>query len=220
MLVELRADLETAQSPMVISGNVGPRGDGYRPDERMTAEEAAEYHSAQIAVFKDSEADMVSAFTLTYADEAIGIVQAAQKVGMPVVISFTAETDGRLPIGQTLREAVEMVDAATGNAPAYFMINCAHPIHLEGALTAGEAWTRRIRGLRANSSTRSHAELDEATELDEGNPHELGRRYRELRQKLPQITILGGCCGTDHRHVEAIADACAGHDYARTVRAA
>jgi S-methylmethionine-dependent homocysteine/selenocysteine methylase len=208
LLVDLRSELETAESPMVISGNIGPRGDGYRPDARMTADQAADYHSEQIAVLAATEADFASAFTLNYPEEAIGVAAAASAVGVPVVISFTVETDGRLPTGHTLRQAIEMVDASTGNAPVYFMANCAHPTHLEQAWAAGEAWTRRIRGLRANASALSHAELDAATELDAGNPHEFARQYRDIRAKLPQITILGGCCGTDHRHVEAVAHSC------------
>jgi S-methylmethionine-dependent homocysteine/selenocysteine methylase len=128
---------------------------------------------------------------------------------MPVAISFTVETDGRLPTGPSLREAIEQVDDATQAWPAYYMINCAHPTHFERVLAPGEAWTMRIRALRANSSAKSHAELDESTELDEGNPAELAAQYRELVARLPQINVLGGCCGTDARHVREIAAACA-----------
>jgi S-methylmethionine-dependent homocysteine/selenocysteine methylase len=145
---------------------------------------------------------------MTYPAEAIGITRAAQAAGMPVVISFTVETDGRLPGGQTLGEAVEQVDAATARAPAYYMINCAHPTHFAGSLVAGEAWVDRIRGLRANASTKSHKELDEATELDAGDPAQLAREHRELKSRLPKLNVLGGCCGTDHRHVEEICKAC------------
>ena len=145
---------------------------------------------------------------MNYVEEPIGIARAAKAAGMPVVISFTLETDGRLPTGQTLKDAIVEIDAETGKAPAYYMINCAHPTHFEGALEAGEAWIKRLRGLRANASTRSHAELDQATDLDAGNPVELGRQYAELRRKLRHVTVLGGCCGTDFRHVEQICFAC------------
>jgi S-methylmethionine-dependent homocysteine/selenocysteine methylase len=154
------------------------------------------------------EADLVTAITMTYAAEAIGLTRAALAAQMPVVISFTVETDGRLPTGQTLQEAIEQVDDATGRGPEYYMINCAHPTHFVGALTAGEPWLDRIRGVRANASTKSHAELDEAAELDDGHPEDLGRQYRELKGKLPQLNVMGGCCGTDHRHVEATCHAC------------
>jgi S-methylmethionine-dependent homocysteine/selenocysteine methylase len=123
--------------------------------------------------------------------------------------SFTVDTDGRLPTGQTLGDAVAEVDAATGGAPAYYMINCAHPTHFDGALAARARWVDRMRGLRANASTRSHAELNESTELDVGNPAELGAQYAALRRRLPRLNVMGGCCGTDDRHMAAIAEACA-----------
>ena len=150
---------------------------------------------------------MVAALTMTYAEEAIGIARAAADVGLPAAISFTVETDGRLPSGQPLGEAIEQVDEETGGAPAYYMVNCAHPTHFEGALAAGEPWLERVLGVRANASMRSHAELDEADELDEGDPGELAAGYLRLGEKLPRLSVLGGCCGTDHRHVEAIRDA-------------
>jgi S-methylmethionine-dependent homocysteine/selenocysteine methylase len=208
LLDDLRRLFESERSPMVISGCVGPRGDGYRVENAMTAEAAQAYHAKQVDVFALTSADMVTAITMTYAEEAIGVTKAAQAVGMPVAISFTVETDGRLPSGQSLKDAIQAVDAATGKGPAYYMINCAHPDHFEDALKAGEGWVKRIRGLRANASRMSHAELDEATVLDDGNPTELGRQYRDLRTRLPQITVMGGCCGTDHRHIEAICHAC------------
>ena len=169
----------------------------------MSAEEAEEYHSTQIKTFSETEADMVTAITMNYVEEAIGIAQAAKAFGMPVAISFTVETDGKLPTGQTLKDAIESVDEATGNYPAYFMINCAHPTHFESVLNS-ESWTKRIRGIRANSSTKSHEELDESVELDEGNPSELGLQYQQLSGKLKNLNVLGGCCGTDHRHIEEI----------------
>ncbi len=208
LLAELRARHETAQTPIVISGNIGPRGDGYRVDAAMSVREAEAYHRFQVELFRDSAADMVSAFTINYVEEAIGIVRATHAAGMPAVISFTVETDGRLPSGQTLRDAVEQVDRETGNAPAYYMLNCAHPAHFQDALRRGETWTARLRGLRANASMRSHAELDAAPDLDIGDPVDLARRYGELRRSFPQLAVLGGCCGTDHRHVERIAMAC------------
>lgn len=147
---------------------------------------------------------MMSAMTMNYPEEAIGITQAAQQSSLPVAISFTVETDGRLPTGETLREAIEQVDEATNRGPSYYMINCAHPTHFDAVLKSGDAWVQRIGGLRCNASMLSHAELNEATELDEGNPEEFGSQCSELQRQLPQLTVLGGCCGTDHRHVEAI----------------
>lgn len=207
LLHEIRDKDETEKTPMVISGCIGPRGDGYNPAELMTVDEAQEYHLNQITTFQDAEADMVTAITMTYVEEAIGIVRAAKSVGIPVVISFTVETDGKLPTGQTLKDAITQVDQATDNTPVYYMINCAHPTHFANVLVTDQPWLERIRGLRANASTKSHAELDEAEELDDGNPEELGSQYGELRGKLKNLNVLGGCCGTDHRHVEAMCKA-------------
>ena len=193
---------------MVISGCIGPRGDGYNPTAFMTEAEAEGYHAMQTKTFRETDADMVTAITMTYTAEAIGIVRGAQVAGMPVAISFTVETNGRLPSGQTLKDAIEQVDDATGNAPVYYMLNCAHPTHFANVLLAGAPWVARIRGLRANASIKSHAELDAATELDTGNPSELGAQYRELQSTLHNLNVLGGCCGTDHRHIEEIFKAC------------
>jgi homocysteine S-methyltransferase len=219
LMAAMREEHETPESPMVLSGQVGPRGDGYVPGDAMGVLEAEAYHTEQIRAFAESEADMVTAITMNYVEEAIGIAHAAKAMGMPSAISFTVETDGRLPTGQPLMEAIETVDQETNNAPAYFMINCAHPSHFVDVLVPGEGWVSRIRGLRANASKCSHAELDAATELDDGDPAELGQEYRAILKAMPHINVLGGCCGTDHRHVEAIARACA-TDASRAVMAA
>jgi S-methylmethionine-dependent homocysteine/selenocysteine methylase len=204
LLLEIRAAMETRQTKIVVSGNLGPRGDGYRADTRMDAEAARAYHAAQIHTFAQTDADMVSALTMNYVEEAIGITAAAREAALPVAISFTLETDGRLPSGDTLAQVIERTDAESGGYPAYYMINCAHPEHFAAVLHDDGAWRERIRGLRANASRRSHAELDASTQLDAGDPDELGRQYRALRALLPALAVAGGCCGTDHRHVEAI----------------
>jgi homocysteine S-methyltransferase len=208
LMLDLRARHETARTPVVVSGCVGPRGDGYDPGQAMTAEEAETYHAHQIGALAEAGADMVTAITMTNAKEAIGLSRAAMKAAMPVAISFTLETDGCLPTGQTLAGAVREVDAATTRGPTYYMINCAHPTHFEATLSANEEWTTRIRGIRANASRRSHQELNDAPDLDAGDPIELGNQYRDLLHRQPQINVLGGCCGTDHRHVECISLAC------------
>jgi S-methylmethionine-dependent homocysteine/selenocysteine methylase len=205
LLQEVRNDYESENSKMVISACMGPRGDGYNPGDMMNEAEAERYHTTQIRTFAETAADFVSAFTITYAEEAIGLARAAKSSDMPVVISFTVETDGKLPSGKTLKEAVEIVDKATDKTPAYYMIHCAHPTHFENALVSGESWVQRISGIRGNASTKSHAELDESEELDDGNPVELGFQYKALKSMFPHLNVLGGCCGTDHRHVEEIA---------------
>lgn len=208
LLLEIRAGFETRATPIVISGCLGPRGDGYRPDARMSVRAARDYHATQIETFAQTDADMVAAFTLNYPEEAIGIAAAAKAAAMPVALSFTLETDGRLPSGDTLAAAIERTDTETGAYPVYYMINCAHPTHFEPVLREGGVWRERILGLRANASKRSHAELDACTDLDAGDPQELGGQYRALKAWLPRMTVVGGCCGTDHRHVEAICAAC------------
>ena len=209
LLEDVRDEFEGGPTRIVVSGCVGPRRDGYDGAEAMTETEAEAYHAEQIAVFADTPADMVAALTLTNVEEALGITRAAARAGMPVAVSFTVETDGRLASGQSLRHAIEAVDAATSAYPCYYMINCAHPEHFGRALAEGGPWAARIRGLRANASRLSHAELDEAPAPDAGDPEELGREYVELKRRLPQLTVLGGCCGTDQRHVGHIAAACA-----------
>jgi homocysteine S-methyltransferase len=208
LLENIRAEFETEQTPMVISGCIGPRGDGYVPAFAMSAHEAEAYHREQIDVFAGSAVDMVTAITMNYVEEAIGFARAAQKANLPVAISFTVETDGNLPTGQSLQAAIEQVDEATSRYPAYYMINCAHPTHFESVLTGQGAWLDRIRGIRANASHKSHAELNQAPDLDDGNPVELGRQYSLLKDRLPHLNVMGGCCGTDHRHIEQIAQAC------------
>jgi len=204
---EVRANAPAGQPPIVLEAPVGPRGDAYAPSSLMSADEARRYHSAQFETLSDTPVELLTALTLTYADEAIGMVRAAGSAGLPIAVSFTVETDGRLPSGQPLRAAIEQVDAETDGAPIHYMINCAHPTHFADALEDAGPWRERIRGLRANASTRSHAELDESEDLDDGDPADLGARHAALRDVLPNMVVLGGCCGTDIRHVTNIADA-------------
>jgi S-methylmethionine-dependent homocysteine/selenocysteine methylase len=208
LLEEIRDDFKDNVKKVVISGCVGPRGDGYNPGKTMSAKDAEAYHAKQIETFEDTAADMVTAITMNYAEEAIGVARAAERAAMPAAISFTVETDGNLPTGQTLRAAIEQVDGATSGYPSYFMINCAHPTHFEHVLANGEPWVQRIRGVRTNASRKSHAELNESPELDIGNPVELGKEHAQLKRRLAQLNVMGGCCGTDHRHIEQIAAAC------------
>ncbi len=204
-LNKLRSAYETPSSPFVINGVIGPQDDGYSPAAKLSAENAEQYHQVQVKWFVELGADMVSALTMTYVDEALGIARAAKAAGIPLAISFTVETDGRLPSGEALGDAIAAVDAATDSAPAYYMINCAHPDHFADVLKGD--WTSRIMGIRANASRLSHAELDAAETLDDGDPDELGMLYGGLSALLPNLTVIGGCCGTDHRHVGAMCHA-------------
>ena len=208
LLAEVRDEFEGPDNPIVICGSMGPRGDGYVAGEIMTPDEAQAYHQEQINTFAGTEADMINVMTMTNTPEVIGITKAAQAAGIPVVIAFTLETDGNLPTGQPLAEAIAEVDAATGSGPAYYMINCAHPSHFADKLDGDQAWMKRLGGLRANASRCSHAELDAAEALDSGDPVELAGEYVDILQRHSQINVLGGCCGTDHRHIAAISEAC------------
>ena len=205
LLAKLRDEYQGA-APVVISGCVGPHDDGYDPAELLSPGAAQRYHATQIRSFAQTPADMVTAITMTSSDEALGVARAAGEAGIPAVISFTVETDGRLPSGERLGEAIERVDTSTDPAPAYFMVNCAHPTHFDSVLDAAGRWCERIRGVRPNASTCSHAELDEAEDLDAGDPDDLGLRCAALREALPRLNIVGGCCGTDHRHVARMRD--------------
>lgn len=193
---------ESEVESFLVSGNLGPRGDGYASGEAVDPDEAQRYHSEQIEALADAGADLITALTITGVGEAVGIIRSARAVGLPVSVSFTVEQDGRLPDGSSLADAITRVDAEGG--PDYFMVNCAHPTHIANGLTASADWASRIFGVRANASTLSHAELDEATELDEGSPTELAASQDALRAFLPHLSLIGGCCGTDARHVAAM----------------
>lgn len=203
-LLEMREKHEDEHTPIVISGCLGPRGDGYVTSSIMSVEKAKDYHKEQIQTFRGAGADMVTCFTMNYINEAYGITLAAKELEMPVVIGFTVETDGKLPSGESLQDAIEVIDAMTDNYPVYYMINCAHPTHFVHRLNQNENWISRIMAVRANASDKSHAELDECDHLDAGDKHDLAERYVELRNLLPNLKVLGGCCGTDHSHVEEI----------------
>jgi len=205
-LENIRNDYENEQFRIAISGCIGPRGDGYFPNNNMNIKEAEEYHSFQIKTLAETNADFVTAMTMNYNEECIGIVKAAKKNKIPVVISYTVETDGNLPSGQSLCDAITSLDKITGNYVSYFMINCAHPNHFKNILQSDSTWTSRIKSIRANASTMSHAELDESEILNIGNKEELAIGYQNLKQLLPNLNILGGCCGTDHTHMEKICE--------------
>lgn len=208
LLHELRDEYETPESSFVISGCIGPESDGYQPGCWLNAVEAENYHRTQIDWLVEADVDMITALTITYIEEAIGIVRAARAAKRPVAIGFTVELDGNLPSAVSLQQAIETVDRETAGGPAYYLINCAHPSHFSNKLKSRENWTRRIRGLRANASCASHAELDEAEELDAGDVQDLSNRYRDIHTLMPWINLLGGCCGTSYEHVEAICGKC------------
>jgi len=208
LIDEVRTLYQTSK-PMILNGVIGPRGDGYQAGEAMTPLEAKNYHSFLARELSQAGVEMLTAVTMTNATEAAGIALAAKEQGLPVAISFTVETDGRLPSGDSLKDAIAFVERQSRGYPAFYMINCAHPTHFWQVMECQEGWVRRIKGLRANASALSHEELDAAETLDDGDPMELGASYRAIRKLQPQITVLGGCCGTDHRHLDVIGRCCA-----------
>jgi S-methylmethionine-dependent homocysteine/selenocysteine methylase len=203
-LRELAASLEFDENKLILSGSMGPRGDGYQVALCMSPEEAKRYHLEQIQSFALADVDVVSAITLNYTDEAIGIVEAARSFGIPVVISFTVETDGRLPNGEQLSEAIVRTDTSTDDYTSYYMVNCAHPQHFKHLFEDDRSWKYRIKGIRANASTMSHQELDECETLDAGDKQQLAMEYGAISDLLPELRVIGGCCGTDHSHIESI----------------
>lgn len=210
VLLGVRAALQPSPVAILVAGSMGPRSDAYVPTVRMSVDEAAAYHGAQLATFAEMPIDLVVASTLGYVEEALGVTQAARSLPVPLVLSFTVETDGRLPSGQGVGEAIEQVDAASGDRVAYYMINCAHPSHVALGLEPDAPWLGRLRGLRANASAKSHAELDAATALDEGDADELAAGFAALRTIWPGLIVVGGCCGTGPRHTARIVAALAG----------
>jgi S-methylmethionine-dependent homocysteine/selenocysteine methylase len=206
LLADLKAEFSNDINSILISGCLGPRGDGYVPGDCMNIDEAKQYHSEQIKALSHTSVDFISALTMNYLEEIIGIVRAAESFGLPVVISFTVETNGKLPTGMSLKEAIEKTDQSVAVPPLYFMINCAHPTHFFNELkeNKNEKWVKRIKGIRANASCKSHAELDEATELDRGIPEELAKEYKGLKDFFPHLNVFGGCCGTDEEHIVEI----------------
>ncbi|QDU78458.1 Homocysteine S-methyltransferase [Polystyrenella longa] len=208
LLQDLRQETNLTSGRFIVSGNLGPRADGYKVAQVMTIDESAEYHREQVETLRDAGADCICAMTITTAEEATGIAKTAQSAEMPAVISFTVETDGSLPSGMKLNEAIAYVDQEAPDAVSYFGINCAHPTHFDSQLDTQDSWTARIGTIRANASTMSHAELDNSTVLDAGDPQDFGDRYLQLRNRLPELRVFGGCCGTDIAHIVSICERC------------
>jgi homocysteine S-methyltransferase len=208
LCAEVAAEFAAAGVASDIGGVIGPRRDAWQHDASITVAEAFDYHSPQVEAFAGTAATSLHAYTLTNTPEAIGIARAAERAGLPIVLSFTVETDGALPGRKPLGVAIAEVDEATGGYPAYYMINCAHPRHFTGKVKGGAPWVGRIGGLRPNASAKSHAELDASPEIDIGDIAELAEDHAELLPSLPNLQLIGGCCGTDHRHIAAICARC------------
>ncbi len=195
----------------MVQACVGSRDDAYRAQADRIIEEFRTYHFPQLKALKDSGVERIAAMTQSSVEEAVGITQACQELAVPLILSFTVETNGRIPAGESLEEAIEIVDDATGSYPTSYMINCAHPDHFGPHLPEKSAVLQRIEGVRANASKKSHQELDSSEILDSGDPVELAEKYSDLMAQLPQLRVFGGCCGTDISHIRKIAHACLPH---------
>ncbi|MFT3987754.1 homocysteine S-methyltransferase family protein [Aestuariivirga sp.] len=196
-------EYQSPQTPMLVGGVIGPRGDAYNVGRTPDAAESEDYHSEQILTFRKAGADHVTAMTFSSVEEAIGLARAAKALDMPVVISFFVAPGGKLKGGETLDEAISRVDAATGTAPAYFMINCTHPTEFTPGLTPGP-WNSRLGGFMPNAVAMETLDLCKLGHLEDGDPQELGGQMAELAQRFPHVNVWGGCCGTDGRHIGQI----------------
>ncbi|MCR9097670.1 MAG: homocysteine S-methyltransferase family protein [bacterium] len=204
-----RSGVSEDDMPILLCADVGPRGDGYRIEgDEVSPEQAQAYHTPQITALAAAGVDLMSALTMTSGAESIGMTRAAAEAGLPIIVSPTVETDGRLPDGWSLGDFIERVDRETDSAPLFYMVNCAHPSHLrptlDAAQDAGAPWLERFKGFRANASSKSHAELDESTTLDRGEPEALARELAEMKRRF-DLRVVGGCCGTDHEHMDLVA---------------
>jgi len=207
-----RAGSDAARAcPVLVTGDIGPRGDGYAATGAVSIGAAYDYHAAQVDVLARAGVDVLVPLTMTSLPETLGILRAAEIAKLPVLVSPTIEPDGKLPDGTPLGEFVATVDDATHGYPLAFMVNCVHPSHLAPVLRAAaerdEPWLTRFRGVRANASAKTHAELDASKALDRGDPAALGGGVADL-QRAHGLTIVGGCCGTDAEHLACIASAC------------
>ena len=199
------ADEYVADIPQIlIAGYIGPRGDAYRINRTITAAEAEDYHAVQLATLKAADVDLAWALTFNNTPEAIGVARAAARIGVPLAISFTLNSASRLSSGPSLAQAVETVEAETGGTPAFYSLNCSHPVEFEPALTAGD-WIGRVRGFRPNASKMDKIALCKLGHLEEGDPVELGRLMGALARRYPHMDVWGGCCGTGDVHLDQIA---------------
>ena len=204
-LDEMRAEYADRVTDVYIAACIGPRGDAYGTGGEITADEAEDYHSVQLHNLDGTAADMAVAATFNNIPEAIGVIRAAKGAGMPIGVSLTLTPEGRLRSGPTLREAVETVDEVTAGAAAWFGTNCSHPLEFEPAIADAGPWLDRLRYIRPNAAKMDKIALCSLGHLEDGDPEELGEQMGDVVRRLPRADIIGGCCGTDERHLSEIA---------------
>ena len=204
-LDDMRTEYAGRVSDVYIAACIGPRGDAYGTGGEITVDEAEDYHSLQLQNLDGTAADMAVAATFNNIPEAIGVIRAASEKGMPIGVSLTLTPEGRLRSGPSLREAIENVDEATDGRAAWFGTNCSHPLEFEPALYDAGPWLERLRYIRPNAARMDKIALCSLGHLEDGDPVELGEQMGEVARRLPNADIIGGCCGTDERHLSEIA---------------
>jgi homocysteine S-methyltransferase len=204
-LDEMRSEYADRVSDVYIAACIGPRGDAYGTGGDISENEAEDYHSVQLSNLQGTAADMAVAATFNNIPEAIGVIRAANAAGIPIGVSLTLTPEGRLRSGPSLREAVERVEEATEGGAAWFGTNCSHPLEFEPALADAGPWLERLRYVRPNAARMEKIALCSLGHLEDGDPVELGEQMAEVARMLPRTDIIGGCCGTDERHLAEIA---------------
>jgi len=204
-LDDLRAEYADRVSDVYIAACIGPRGDAYGTGGDISADESEDYHSVQLHNLDGTAADMAVAATFNNVPEAIGVIRAANSIGIPIGVSLTLTPEGRLRSGPSLREAIETIDEASGGGAVWFGTNCAHPVEFEPALADAGPWLERLRYIRPNAAKMDKIALCSLGHLEDGDPVELGQQMGEVARRFPRVDILGGCCGTDERHLSQIA---------------
>lgn len=203
-LREIAGEYSSQIPETLIQGLIGPRGDAYERNETITENEAEDYHAVQLETLKEADVDLALAITFNNIPESVGVARAAAKIGIPLGISLSLDSSSKLNSGQSLSEAITMIDKATDQSPEFYSINCSHPLEFEPAIEPGD-WVNRIRGVRPNASKMDKMALCQLGHLEEGDPVELGVLCGDLARRYPHMDIWGGCCGTWDKHLNEIA---------------
>ncbi len=190
---------------MLVGGNIGPMGDAYRPDQALSRHTAREFHRQQIDSLVEARPDFLQASTLPAFTEAAGIADAMADTGMCYILSFVILENGSLLDGTPLSTAISNIDDTVSRAPIGYAINCVHPDTACSGLKAEISGLKnRIIGFFGNTSARTPEELDGLAALETEDPELFSCSIENLTRQF-SIPVVGGCCGTDHTHIEFIA---------------
>lgn len=207
-LLKKAMEKDPAHTELYLGGMMGCKGDAYKGTGALTANEAYEYHSWQAKLFAEAKVDFLYAAIMPTLPEAIGMAEAMAETGLPYIISLMIRTDGRMIDGTTIHTAIETIENSIEIKPIFYMTNCVHPANVGKALAwefnRTELVRNRLKGIQANASPLTPEELDDCCEILSSEPTELAEEIMKLH-KHHGFQILGGCCGTDERHIEEIA---------------